>query len=149
MSKSAHPGIPKTPWHLWVVGITSLLWNAMGAFDFAMTMTQNEGYMSAFTEEQLTYFYSLPVWVNVAWGIAVIGGVIGSGLLLLRQKLAYGVFIASFVAMVATTIHNYFIADGLKIMGGIGPILFSVVIFLVALLLVIYARKMSQKGILG
>jgi len=26
-----------TPWHVWVVGIVALLWNAMGALDYTMT----------------------------------------------------------------------------------------------------------------
>ena len=36
---------PSAPWHLWVVGIVSLLWNAFGAYDFIMTNTQGEAYM--------------------------------------------------------------------------------------------------------
>ena len=43
----------RAPWHLWVVGIISLLWNAMGAFDYLMSQTRNEQYMAAFTPEQL------------------------------------------------------------------------------------------------
>lgn len=140
---------PRAPWHLWVVGILSLLWNAMGAFDFTMTMTQNEAYMSAFTEEQLEFFYGFPVWINITWGLAVIGSVVGSLLLLLKQKLACPAFLVSFISMLATTIHNFFFADGLKIMGGVGPLIFSAVIFVVALLLVFYSRAMGKKGILG
>ena len=38
-----NPGRPK---HLWIVGILSLLWNAMSAFDYKMTQTKNESYMA-------------------------------------------------------------------------------------------------------
>jgi len=31
-----------TPKHLWVVGVVSLLWNAVGAFDYFMSKTRNE-----------------------------------------------------------------------------------------------------------
>ena len=30
-------GGPKTPWHLWVVGVLTLLWNAVGATSYTMT----------------------------------------------------------------------------------------------------------------
>jgi hypothetical protein len=31
----------KTPWHLWVVGILSLLWNAFGGYDYTMTQLRD------------------------------------------------------------------------------------------------------------
>src|SRR3546814_7159427 len=35
----------KTPWHLWVVGVLSLLWNAVGAFDYTMTKLNDADYL--------------------------------------------------------------------------------------------------------
>lgn len=138
----------KTPWHLWVVGGLTLLWNAGGAFDFVMTQTKNEAYMQAFTPEQLEYFYGFPTWVVLCWGIATCGAVIGSLLLLLRKAAAYPVFLVSFIAMVLTTIHNFVLSDGLHVMGGVGVIIFSAIIFVIALLLVIYAKAMRRRGVL-
>ena len=65
----------KAPWHLWVIGVLTLLWNAMGAFDYLMTQTQNEAYMSEFTPEQLEFFYNFPSWMVAFWALAVWGGV--------------------------------------------------------------------------
>lgn len=137
----------KTPWHLWVVGVVTLLWNAMGGMDFTMTMTKNEEYMSAFTEEQLEYFYGFPSWLIFFWAVAVWASVLGSVLLLFRSKLAVPVFLASFIAMVVTTIYNFGMTNGLEIMGTGGAI-FSAVIFVIALLLVLYSRAMARKGVL-
>jgi hypothetical protein len=139
----------RAPWHLWVVGIVSLLGNAMGAFDYLMTQTRNESYMKSFTPEQLDYFYGFPAWVVACWAIAVWGGVAGSLLLLLRKAWAAPVFLVSFLAMVVTTIHNYVLTDGLAKMGGAGVAAFAAVIFVVALLLVVYARAMRAKGVLA
>ena len=61
----------KAPWHLWVIGVLTLLWNAMGAFDYLMTQTQNEAYMSEFTPEQLEFFYNFPTWMVAFWALAV------------------------------------------------------------------------------
>jgi hypothetical protein len=134
---------------LWIVGVVTLLWNAMGAFDYLMTQTKNEAYMANFTPEQLEYFYGFPAWVVACWAIAVWGGVLGSILLLLRKALAVPVFLVSFLAMVATTIHNFVLTDGLEVMGGAGAVAFSAVIFVVALFLYLYARAMRGRGVLA
>lgn len=143
-----HAAAAAAPRHLWIVGAVALLWNAMGAFDYLMTETRNEAYMSRFTPEQLDFFYGFPVWVVGAWAIAVWGAVLGSVLLLLRKRLAAPVFAVSLAAMVVTTIHNYVLSDGLAVMGGTGPLLFSILIFLVAVALLCYARAMARRGVL-
>jgi hypothetical protein len=131
------------------VGVLAVLWNSVGAFDYLMTQTRNEGYMSQFTPEQLKFFYGFPAWLVSFWATAVWGAVLGSLLLLLRKRYAVEVFGVSFLAMLVTTIHNYFISDGLDVMGGVGPILFSAVIFLIALGLFLYARAMRRRGVLA
>ena len=137
----------KTPWHLWIVGVVGLLWNSMGVFDFVMTVTKNETYMGEFTQEQLDFFYGFPAWLVLVWAVAVIGGLIGILLLLLRSKLAVPVFGASLVAMVITAIHNYGF-DKMYEIGGVGGVIFTVVIFVIALLLVIYSVTMQKRGVL-
>lgn len=140
----------KAPWHLWVVGIVSLLWNAMGAFDYVMTNMKAESYMSAFTPEQLEFFYGFPTWVTATWAIAVWFGVLGSVLLLARSGLAVMVFAISFVAMVATSVHNFILSDvKMSDIAGPGALWFSLAIFVVAALLVVYARGQRQRGVLG
>ena len=138
---------PATPRHLWIVGIVALLWNLLGAMDYVMTETRNEAYMGQFTPEQLEFFYSFPAWLIAFWAIAVWGGVLGTVLLLMRKKLAVPVLLVSLLCMVVTAVHNYGFAGGVDIVGGVG-FLFSVVIFVVALALVIYARGMARRGVL-
>ena len=137
-----------TPKHLWIVGILALLWNLMGAYDYLMTETKNEAYMSKFTPEQLEFFYGFPAWLVVFWAIAVWGSVAGSVLLLMRRKSAVPVFIASFVSMIVTLIHNYGFAGAADITGATGTI-FSVIIFVVALGLILYSRNLAGKGVLS
>lgn len=148
MSEHQDASNGRTPWHLWVVGIFAVLWNAMGAFDYLMTETQNEAYMGQFTPEQLEFFYGFPTWVVAFWAIAVWGGVLGAILLLLRKKLAVGVFLASFLAMVVTTVHNFGLSNGLEVIGDPFALFFSGLIFVFALLLFVYARAMKNRGVL-
>lgn len=138
----------KTPWHLWTVGALSLLWNAVGVVDFTMTQTKNESYMSAFTPAQLEYFYGFPIWVVLAWGIATWGSALGSVLLLMRRKLAVLTNLVVLGAMAITFVHNLILTDGMKIMGGIGPLVFTLVIVAIGVLLYFYARAMARRGVL-
>ena len=137
----------RTPWHLWVVGIAALLWNCLGGFDYLMTQTQNESYMSNFTPEQLEYFYGFPAWVVSAWAIAVWGGLLGSILLLLRKKLAVPVFLTVFVAVLVTTFHNFVLTNGLEIMGTFAAV-FTVVVIAIAVGLWQYSKRMRARGLL-
>ena len=136
-----------TPRHLWIVGILALIWNLIGAMDYIMTELRNEAYMAQFTPEQLDFFYSFPAWLVAFWAVAVWGGVLGAVLLLMRKKLAVTVLVVSFLCMVVTTVHNYGFAGAADIVGGMG-LFFSGVVFVVALALILYARRMAARGVL-
>ena len=136
------------PWHLWVVGIVALLWNSLGTFDYLMTQTQNPKYMASFTPEQLDYFYGFPAWMVAFWAIAVWGGLLGCLLLLFRKKLAVLVFLVSFLALIVTIIYNYGLSNGLEIMGTLGVVM-TVLIFVIAFLLLLYARAMKRREVLA
>jgi hypothetical protein len=139
---------PKRPLHLWIVAVLSLLWNAMGAFDYLMTQTRNAAYMEKFTPEQLEFYYGFPAWVESSWAIAVWGALVGSILLLLARRLSEWVFLVSLVAMVLTTIHNFFLSNGLEIMGGASSLIFTAFIFVISVALYLYARAMGKNGVL-
>lgn len=148
MTETQHSEAPRAPWHLWVIGIVALLWNTMGAFDYLMTQTKNEAYMSQFTAEQLEYFYGFPAWVDASWAFAVWGGLLGVVLLLLRKGLALSVLLFSLVAMVVTTVYNFGLSNGLEVMGGASVVAFTALIFLISAALVFYARAMRARGVL-
>jgi hypothetical protein len=136
----------QAPRHLWIVGVLALLWNLMGALDYVMTELRVEAYMGKYSPEQLEFFYGFPTWVVALWAVAVWGGVLATVLLLMRRKLAYPLFLVSFVCMVVTTIQNY--ASGAADVTGAMGMFFSVVIFVIALALVFYTRRMVSSGVL-
>jgi hypothetical protein len=135
-----------TPWHLWLVGGLALLWNGVGALDYVMTETRNAPYMSTFTPEQLAYFYGFPMWVVSAWALSVWGGVLGAILLLLRKRWAVPVFGVSLATFVLTSFHNFVLTNGLAIMGAAEGAVFSAVIFAIAVVLLLYARRLARNG---
>lgn len=141
--------VVKTPWHLWVVGIVSLLWNAMGALDFIMTQLNSEAWLKSFTAEQKEYIHGFPLWSVVAWGVGTLGSFLGSLLLLLRRRLAVHLFAASLVGAVFTSLYSFVLSDGIKIMGGgAGMVVFNAIIVTVSVLLLVYARAMRKRGVL-
>lgn len=138
----------KTPVHLWIVGILSLVWNAFGAFDYTATQYRLDFYMSNFTPEQLDYFYSFPAWVEAAWAVGVWGALLGSVFLLLRKSWAVWLFGASILGLAVSTVYNFVLSDGMEMMGE-EALIMTAVIWVVALLLFFYASAMAKRGILG
>lgn len=145
---TAAPGTPVTK-SFWILAVLALLWNAMGAFDYTMTQLGNEAYLSSFTPEQLAYFNSFPAWAVACWATAVWGSVLGCVLLLMRRKAAVPVFLVAFLAMVCTTIYNFLLSEGLEHMGGAFELVFSAMIFVVALALWRWSAKLAARGVLG
>lgn len=137
----------KVPRHLWVVGVLTLLWNAIGAFDYAATQFRIEAYVSQFTPEQLEYFYGFPAWAVASWAIAVWSSLLGSLGLLLRKAWAVWLFGLALVGMVITFVYNFLLSDGLSMMGTGGAI-FTAVIWAVAIFLFFYSRAMARRGVL-
>ena len=136
-----------TPVHLWIVGVLALLWNLMGAFDYLATQLELEFYMSGFTEEQLAYFYGYPAWAVACWAFGVWGAVAGSVGLLLRHKWSLWAFVVSFAGMAVSSVYTLVLSDGAAIMGTTGMV-FSAVIWIVAILLVVYAWRQTESGVL-
>lgn len=131
------------------MGGLALLWNAMGAFDYSMTQSRNAAYMASFTPEQLAFFYGMPAIVKSAWAVGVWGGVAGTLLLLLRRRLAVWVFLASVLGVITTTFHNYVLSNGMTVAGDPFSLIFTAVIFIVALGLFLYASTLRARGVLA
>lgn len=141
--------IGKTPWHLWVVGGVSLLWNAVGAFDYTMTKMKNADYLASFTPEQQAYFASFPIWANVGWALGVWGSVIGSVLLLARSRHAVAAFALSLFGLALSSLYQFGMHYGdLQRMFGSFPMVFTAIIWVIAIALFVYARGQAKAGVL-
>lgn len=145
---SASHGVTRTPTHLWIVGVASFLWNAIGAFDYTATKLRLDFYMSGFTPEQLAYFYGFPAWATVGWALGVWGALAGSAGLLLRRAWAVQAFGLSLLGLVISSLYSLVLSGGMAIMGAGGAV-FTAVIWVVAVLLVLYARAQARRGVLA
>lgn len=141
--------VRKTPVHLWIVGVVSLLWNAVGAFDYTMTKMQNPEYLAAFTPEQQAWFASFPLWANIGWALGVWGSVLGSLLLLARSRHAVSAFAVSLVGLAISCIYQFGLHYGdLMRLFGMFPMIFTAIIWVILIALFVYARKQAAAGVL-
>ena len=144
----------RTPWHLWVVGLLSLLWNCIGCYDYVMSQTRNAEYMRMITEPYgvdtqaaVAYFDSYPVWADVAWALGVWGALAGSILLLLRNRYAFHAFVVSLAGIVVANIYGLSnplpgISDSAMTYG------MTALITVVTILLIWYSRRQTAAGVL-
>ncbi len=137
----------KTPWHLWVVGIVSLLWNAGGVSSYMMTelgMLEN----LEMPPEQLTYFSNFPAWAVAFWALGVWGCFFGSLALLFRSKWAVTLFGISIVGLLGTTIYQRAVDLPPESMQTAGQTAFAAAIWIITLALLFYASRMKRAGVL-
>ncbi|MGE3866562.1 MAG: hypothetical protein AB7G04_06570 [Hyphomonadaceae bacterium] len=140
---------PKTPWHLWLVGVLGLFWNGYGAYDYLMTVTRGDPYLREYgmTEAQIAFFHVMPKWMIADWAVGVWGAALGSVLLLLRSRWAFWAFLASLAAMLTSLVYSHFLSDGAEVMGSQGAIM-SAIITVACLFFVWYAWAMTKRGVL-
>lgn len=138
----------KRPAHLWIVGGLSALWNAFGAVDYTMTQTRNQAYLAQLTDAQRAYIDSFPAWSEAAWAFGVWGALIGSLLLLARSRYAVLAFGISLAGLSGTTLFQFMLSTPPAEMRGGAMLAMHGLIWVVAIALFVYARRMQRQGVL-
>jgi hypothetical protein len=139
---------PKTPWHLWVIGIVSLLWNAMGGVDYTMTHLRPKTWLAQMTPEQIAWISQFPIWATGCWALGVWGAVAGSILLLLRSRWAVPAFGVSLLGLIGSHIYQFTSAAPAGMNTATGTA-FAAVLAVIAAALLWYAIRMRKSGLLG
>ena len=134
----------KAPWHLWVVGILTLLFNAMGVMSYMMTELGKLEDLGM-TADQIAFMESYPTVAIAFWALGVWGAFAGSLLLLLRSKWAFAAMVVAMIGLVGTTVFNYMILDVPASMQA--PAL-DVAIWVVTTFLLIYTSRMKRAAVL-
>lgn len=137
----------KAPVSFWIISVAAVLWTAFGAFDYLAVHIPIEAYLAQFTPEQREYFQTFPAWVVAFWALGVWGAFFGSVALLLRRAWAVWLYAISLVGLIGSSVYTLGMTDGIAIMGEAGAIM-SVVIWVVAIALLLYARTMARRGVL-
>jgi hypothetical protein len=138
----------RTPAHLWVVGVLATLWNAFGAFDYIMTQTDNEAYLAQFSAEERAFFDSFPTWMEAFWALGVWGALIGSLLLLVRNRHAVTAFGLSLVGMVVGLGYQNLAMEVPASLSTGAMAIIPWVILIIGIALFLYSRSQAEKGVL-
>ena len=143
----------RTPAHLWIVGILSLLWNCFGAYDYTNTRMRNVEYLASSMpgvdpNAALAWIDAMPLYAQVGWGLGVWMALLGSILLLIRSRWAVWSFGLSLLGAIVSLGYQLALAPPLPKAGGLVSTIIPLVIIAIALFLFLYARAMAQKDVL-
>ena len=142
MHTQSGPVRPKA--HGWVAAL-ALVWNLIGLAMFAMQVTMDETRLAALPEADRQIYLATPGWVNVAFGFAVIGGVLGALGLLLRRRWAVAMFAVSLLALLVQFAGAYLSTPAWEAYGAAG-LAMSALLLVIALALLAYARRSAARG---
>jgi len=129
----------------WIISGVALLWNLLGVMAFAMHAMMNPEMLAAMPETQQAQYAALPSWYTIVFGIAVIAATLGCIGLLLRKKWATILFMLSLVAVIIQQIVFWVMTDIGKSASGFNLVM-TIMIPVIAIFLVWFARKKTAKG---
>lgn len=137
----------RTPGSLWIVGVLALLWNLLGLASFVFQLLLPAEALQAMPAEQRAVHEAAPGWLYLFYGIATIGGVLGSLALLLRRRWATVVFLVALLGLIAQICASYATTPSWAASGAAG-LGFSLFLILVATLLWWFSAAMKKRGVL-
>lgn len=129
----------------WVVGILALIWNLIGVAMFWMQVNMGPEQLAAMTEQQRDVYNGTPMWLNVAFAVAVFGGVLGAIGLLMKKRWAVTMFFVSLLALLVQMIGAYVATPAWAAYGAAGLIM-PVLLILIAIFFWRYSQKCTERG---
>ena len=144
MSNTNKPGIA-----FWIIGVISLIWNAMGVYNYLIQAYQTETYTSSVNETQLAFMESMPSWNTALFAIAVFSGLIGTIFLLMRKKLAVPLFFLSFITATVMQLYWLFGTDAVDVFSEDMPYLMPILVIVFCAFILWYSKNQKGKGVLS
>ena len=134
---------PSAPWHLWAVGVLTLLWNSIGGFSYTMTRL---GQLEALGmgEAEIAFFASYSPIANTFWAMGGWGAITCSVLVLLRSRFAFHAICVAIIGLIGSNYYQYTADVPESLQSAVLPIL----IWSTPVFLFFYTRSQSQAGVL-
>jgi len=143
MSTSSTP-IRRSPTHLWVVAILTLLWNGSGAYTIVMAQA---GRLSDVDANEAAYYAAQPSWFVIATDIALLLPLAAAVALLLRSRSAAWLFALSLIVFVVNNVYDIAAGTSLAVVDR-GWLVTTVLIAVISVLQFVYAWVMKQRVVL-
>jgi len=141
----ANESTRKPPIWFWIVSVIALIWNGMGVNAYLQQAYNTESFRAMYNEQQLEMVNNTPSWATAAFAIAVFGGLLGCLALLLRKKWAKPLLLVSLIGIVVQMIYNLFMSKAMEVYGP-GAIIMPIMVLIVGVFLVWFAKKGIAKG---
>ena len=133
-----------SPWHLWVVGILTLIWNGGGAITIVMAQMGSRLDMDP---REVAYYANQPLWFVLATDVATFSPIAGAVALLLRHRSAVWLFALSLLTVVLNNAYDAAAGTSLALADQ-GWRNVTIVVVAIALLQFVYAWRMKARGVL-
>ena len=131
--------VVRVHWSFWILGAAALVFNLLGCVNFISQM--NADFVARMPDAYRSMIETRPQWATAAFAIAVFGGALGCGLLLLRKSVAYPVFVVSLLGAIGVQLPVLGMA-GFPVEAHVG----WAVQVLVTGFMIWYARRARHKG---
>ena len=134
MSDSSRPG--------WFIAVTyaALMWNIIGVFQFIAHLSISDEQLLEMPLERALLISQMPVWVNIAFAVAVTFSLLGNIALIMKKALSLYLFIVSMLGILIQNYYTFFLSDSVAVMGP-AAIAISAVVFSIGLLLIWLSLK--------
>ena len=133
------------PKWLTATAILALIWNALGCVAYLADVRTTPEEIAALPLAQQQLLASRPAWAVAGSAIAVWAGLLGSLGLLLRRRWAFPVLVASLIGVMVQDYALFVVARVTDVLG-IVPLLLQALVLLIAVLLVMLARRGVAQG---
>lgn len=129
----------------WVFSGAALVWNLIGLVAYISSVTMSPEALAKMTAEAQAFYTETPTWATGAFALAVNTGVLGSLFLLLRKSWAVPLFAVSLLSIIVQNIDAFVLRDAYSI-SGINGVILPALVFVVAVLLLMYSRNVKERG---
>lgn len=122
----------KTPRPGWVSAFAwvMLVWNLLGVFAWVMHLSLTPQALAQLPPAQQALYQDIPVWLTLAFGVAVLAGTLGALLLLAGKALALPVYALSLLGIGVQQFYNFVVIDSLAVLGHGALVMPSLVVLL-------------------
>ncbi len=134
----------KLPVSFWLLSGLALVWHLLGVMAFIEQITMSPASIKDLPQDAQDIYLNVPLWANIAFGSAVVGGALGCVALLLKKSVAFYLFLISLVSVCIQMFHAFFIVDSFAVFGP-GVTIMPIMVILVTIALVFYAKNLKSK----
>ncbi|MFT3669488.1 MAG: hypothetical protein QM795_13135 [Pseudoxanthomonas sp.] len=136
---------PKRSLGFWLTGVFALVWNLIGVAFWYLQTNMSAERLALMSEGDRQIYDATPGWLNIAFAVAVFGGVLGALGLLLKKRWAGTMFLLSLIGLLVQMISAYVVTPAWAVYGPAGLVMPAVFV-LIALFLLWYANKAQARN---